>query len=193
MQTFIKSDNYQLGLATQCLDGKYGDILELCLYNSVLTAMSTDGKKFTYVNQLASSDTDLSKREEWFTCACCPPNILRLFGQLGGYIWDETRWHDAGPTELVVHLYVASTYTLSTDNRGITVSQEGDFPRKGDVKFTVRGPPEAGFNLKLRIPAYAAAAWKVTSHSAGLRGVNNVLIDFSSSQNARLRRQTEAT
>lgn len=46
--------------------------MELCLYNAVLTAMSTDGKKFTYVNQLASSDKDHSKRDDWFTVACCP-------------------------------------------------------------------------------------------------------------------------
>ena len=50
------------------LDGRYADIMELSLYNTVLTSMSYDGKRFTYVNQLASSDTDLSQREEWFTC-----------------------------------------------------------------------------------------------------------------------------
>jgi DUF1680 family protein len=121
--------------------------------------MSHDGKKFTYVNQLASSDADLSQREEWFTCACCPPNVLRLFGQLGGYIWNEKRWADAELTELVVHLYVASTYTLKTADRQITVTQEGDFPWKGDIKFTVEGSSK-GLGLKLRIPAYATA-WKV--------------------------------
>jgi DUF1680 family protein len=129
--------------------------MELCLYNSVLTAMSHDGKKFTYVNQLASSDSDPSQREEWFKCACCPPNILRLFGQLGGYIWDEKRLSDT-TTELIVHLYVASTYTLKTTDREVTVTQEGDFPWKGDIKFTVKGSPQ-GLSLKLRIPAYATA------------------------------------
>ena len=149
--------------------------------------MSTDGKKFTYVNQLASSDTDLSQREEWFTCACCPPNILRLFGQLGGYIWDEIQRDDAGPTELVVHLYVASTYTLKTVDRETTVTQEGDFPQEGDVQFTVRGPSKVDLDLKLRIPAYAAAAWKVYFYLVVEREVNNVLMRSSSPRNARLR------
>jgi hypothetical protein len=136
------------------LDGKYGDVMELCLYNSVLTAMSHDGKKFTYVNQLASSNVDLSQREEWFKCACCPPNVLRLFGQLGGYLWDEKRLSDDGLTELVVHLYVASTYALKTADQEVTVTQESDFPWKGDVKFTVNGASQ-DLALSLRIPAYA--------------------------------------
>src|SRR5205085_6841039 len=37
------------------LDGKYGDIMELCFYNAVMTGMSANGTQFTYVNQLASS------------------------------------------------------------------------------------------------------------------------------------------
>ena len=68
------------------LDGKYADIMELCFYNSVSTGMSSDGRQFTYVNQLASSDTDLSQRAKWFTCACCPPNVTRLLGYIGGYL-----------------------------------------------------------------------------------------------------------
>ncbi|KAJ0127088.1 Uncharacterized protein HZ326_29810 [Fusarium oxysporum f. sp. albedinis] len=70
------------------LDAKYGDVMELCLYNNVMTAMSLDGKAFTYVNQLGSSESDKSVREEWFWCACCPPNVTRLYGSLGGYLWD---------------------------------------------------------------------------------------------------------
>ncbi|PVH68234.1 glycoside hydrolase family 127 protein [Cadophora sp. DSE1049] len=62
------------------LDSRYADIMESCLYNSVMTSMSLDGKEFTYVNQLASSGQDKSAREEWFDCACCPPNLTRLFG-----------------------------------------------------------------------------------------------------------------
>lgn len=146
----------KLGVNAQDLDGKYGDIMELCLYNSVLTAMSHDGKKFTYVNQLASSNVDLSQREDWYTCACCPPNVLRLFGQLGGYIWDEKRSNETGPTVIFVHLYVSSTYTLKTTKSEITVTQESDYPWKGDIKFTVKG----SLCLKLRIPAYAKA-WKL--------------------------------
>jgi DUF1680 family protein len=121
--------------------------------------MSHDGRKFTYVNQLASSNADLSQRESWFKCSCCPPNMLRLFGQLGGYIWDESRTTNDTLTELVVSLYLSSTYTLKTTNSEITVTQQSDYPWKGDIKFTVKGSPQ-GLILKLRIPAWATD-WKV--------------------------------
>jgi DUF1680 family protein len=85
--------------------------------------------------------------------------MLRLFGQLGGYIWDERRTTNDTLTELVVHLYVSSTYTLKTTNSEITVTQESDYPWKGDIKFTVKGSPH-GLVLKLRIPAWATD-WKV--------------------------------
>lgn len=37
-------------------DRRFADVMELCLYNNVMTAMSLDGNAFTYVNHLASSD-----------------------------------------------------------------------------------------------------------------------------------------
>jgi uncharacterized protein len=58
------------------LDSRYGDIMELQLYNAVMTAMSLDGTAFTYVNQLASSEEDRSIRQTWFECSCCPPNLM---------------------------------------------------------------------------------------------------------------------
>ncbi|KAK3651068.1 hypothetical protein LTR56_005832 [Elasticomyces elasticus] len=137
------------------LNGRFADIMELCLYNAVLTSMSHDGKSFTYVNQLASSADDLSKREEWFTCACCPPNVLRLFGQLGGYIW-QLREGQAGTTEqeLAVNLYISSTLTLVAGGKEVRVTQESDWPWKSDIKFSVQGSADS-LGLKLRIPGWA--------------------------------------
>lgn len=127
--------------------------MELCLYNAVLTSMSHDGRQFTYVNQLASSDTDLSKREEWFTCACCPPNVLRLLGQIGGYIWSSTV-HDS-QADVAVHLYVPSTLRLTVDGKPVEIVQESDWPWKGDVSFTLKGVESSRLTMRLRIPGWA--------------------------------------
>ncbi|KAL9618224.1 MAG: hypothetical protein Q9160_007058 [Pyrenula sp. 1 TL-2023] len=140
------------------LDGKYADILELCLYNAVLTGMSSDGKAFTYTNQLASSDGSLSKREEWFECACCPPNVLRTLGVLGGYIWT---YHQAGnkSVDVNVHLYCSASLETKTDGSVVSVTQIES--TKG---YTWAGTPEKGYvtitsqwlsqnnNFKLSIP-----------------------------------------
>jgi len=136
------------------LDGRFADIMELCLYNAVLTSMSHDGRQFTYVNQLASSEADPSKREEWFTCACCPPNVLRLFGQLGGYAWTHHVAPD-GVADVAVHLYIPSTLAVNVDGHEIKVKQESDWPWKGDIKITVEGRSDK-VGLRMRIPAWAS-------------------------------------
>ncbi|KIW95459.1 uncharacterized protein Z519_04043 [Cladophialophora bantiana CBS 173.52] len=135
------------------LDRRFSDIMELSLYNAVLTAMSYDGTKFTYVNQLASSDEDLSKREEWFKCACCPPNILRLLGQIGGYIYTRT----TGEQErLSVHLYISSSTEFKCDDQRATLIQKTDWPWSGRVDFNLETQAlRITVSLALRIPGWA--------------------------------------
>lgn len=79
------------------IDARYGDVIERALYNTVLSGMSQDGKSFFYVNPLEvlpeASHKDSRKRhikpirQKWFSCACCPPNLARLIGSLGEYIY----------------------------------------------------------------------------------------------------------
>jgi len=61
------------------------DVLEQALYNGVLSGVSLDGKRFFYVNPLASAGGH--HREDWFGCACCPPNVARLLASLGGLLY----------------------------------------------------------------------------------------------------------
>ena len=137
--------------------------MELCFYNAVLTAMSHDGKAFTYVNQLASSATDLSRREDWFTVACCPPNILRLLGQIGGYIWN-THIDCAGVSHVAVHLYVSSEYSLDVQGTQVKIRQETKWPNDGDVHFSIPSNP-GKIILMLRVPGWANE-YKVSPQSS---------------------------
>ncbi|OAP56874.1 hypothetical protein AYL99_08986 [Fonsecaea erecta] len=139
------------------LDRRFGDVMELCLYNAVLTSMSHDGTKFTYVNQLASSDTDLSKREEWFTCACCPPNVLRLLGQIGGYIYTEQEGKRS--SQVNVHLYIPSTFQFQAGDEPAILTQKTNWPWSGKVEFELQ-TKSSQISLALRIPAWATS-WKV--------------------------------
>lgn len=140
------------------LDRKFSDVMELCLYNAVLTAMSLDGRSFTYVNQLASSDTDLSRREAWFTCACCPPNILRLLGQIGGYIYDQNRSSSTGGTDINVHLFASSS--LKLDYQEGSLQQDTNWPWDGKVEFCLSSSFR-DVTIRLRIPSWAAT-WHVS-------------------------------
>jgi len=137
-------------------DAKFADVMELCLYNAVLTAMSYDGKSFTYVNELASSEADLSKRSDWFTIACCPPNILRLLAQIGGYIWNYSLDEASRSVNVTVNLYVPSTLQLPVGTEQAEVTQNSRWPWDGEISFKIL-PASTRFSLRLRIPGWASS------------------------------------
>lgn len=152
------------------LDGRFADVMELCLYNTVLTSMSHDGTKFTYVNQLASSEADLSKREEWFTCACCPPNVLRLFGSIGGYVYTQAavneQAQEEGRQQINVHMFIPSTYRTQVEGTGedVELTQRSNWPWDGKVDFEVKTKSSSALeklSLAIRIPGWATS-WKVS-------------------------------
>lgn len=143
------------------LDSRYADILELCLYNAVLTGMSSDGKAFTYVNQLASSDTDPSKRYEWFDCACCPPNVTRTLGLLGGYVWTFSPNTEAQSAMVNIHLYSSASLCFEVGRTMVSITQTTDWPWDGKINFSIvtEGDP-VGLEIRLRIPGWSSS-WEV--------------------------------
>ncbi|KAM0341674.1 hypothetical protein ACHAPU_009920 [Fusarium lateritium] len=136
------------------LDGRFADIMELCLYNNVMTSMSLDGRAFTYVNQLGSSESDKSVREEWFWCACCPPNVTRLYGSLGGYLWDFGRTSDGGAF-VNVHLYTKANLVFDVSGAEVALEQDSDWPWGGRVKFRLTAPESLETTIRLRIPRWS--------------------------------------
>jgi DUF1680 family protein len=145
------------------LNHSYADVMELALYNTVLTGMSRDGKRFTYVNQLGSSDQDLSRREEWFTCACCPPNVSRILGSLGGYVWnaDVQGGPENSHVAINVHLFTSADFRVATHQGEVNLSQRTDYPWTGDVAFTLDRPPGVDVTVRIRVPAWAKS-WQVS-------------------------------
>ncbi len=142
------------------LDGKYGDVMELSFFNAAMTGMSTCGKRFTYVNQLASSQNDLSKRAEWFTCACCPPNITRLLGYMGGYLWTFATEEQTNSVQVNVHLYGSATLKVPLESGSVEVEQKSNWPWDGDIDFSIRTPSDVSTIIKIRIPGWATN-WEV--------------------------------
>ena len=129
-------------------DGRYADVMERALYNGVLSGVSLDGTKFFYVNPLASSGGH--HRQEWFGCACCPPNLARLLASLGLYVYS------ASDEALYVHLYVGGEGRAEVAGQQVTVKQETNYPTRGEVKLTLGLAEAATFDLMLRIPGWCA-------------------------------------
>ena len=139
-------------------DRKYGDIMELALYNTVLAGMAKDGKCFFYVNPLESlplaSDRDKRKlhvkpvRQKWFGCACCPPNIARLLSSLGSYIFT------ASADTLYTHLLIGGKAEQRFSGKRLILELDSCLPWEGRLTARVRGE-ETRCRLAFRIPSWS--------------------------------------
>lgn len=128
-------------------ESRFVDVLETALYNGALSGISLEGTDFFYQNPLASRGG--RHRNPWFGCACCPPNIARLLGSLGQYIYAQDG------NDVWVNLYVGgNASTTVAGNVPLNISQDTDYPWSGDVKITVNPEKSANFSLNLRIPSW---------------------------------------
>ncbi len=128
-------------------ESRFIDVLETALYNGALSGISLDGTDFFYQNPLASRGG--RHRHAWFGCACCPPNIARLLGSLGQYIYAQSE------KELWVNLYVGGTASAKVaGDVSLKLTLETDYPWSGDVKITVNPERSTKFTLNLRIPSW---------------------------------------
>ena len=135
------------------MDGRYADVIERALYNSVLSGMSLDAKRFFYVNPLevvpeaCEKDDRLRhvqpQRQKWFGCACCPPNLARFLGSLPSYAFS------AGGDTLYMHLYIGGEVRVALAHAEVHLSVESDYPWDGRVRLTVHTPGEYGIAVRI--------------------------------------------
>jgi hypothetical protein len=125
----------------------YADVLERALYNAALSGVSLDGRSFFYVNPVSSRGG--ITRQPWYSCACCPPNILRLIAGVGGYVYVQ----DAQGVR--VNLYAAGRADFERNGAPVSLVQETNYPWDGRVTIVVETPPPGEMTLKCRIPGWA--------------------------------------
>jgi DUF1680 family protein len=132
---------------------QYADLIERTLFNGFLSGMSLDGVRYFYVNPLLSPGRPEvlgrggHERREWYTVACCPPNVMRVVATLGQYVASN----DAGGIQ--IHQYAPAT--ISTAD--VQLRLETDYPWAGRVTLTVEGTPDSAWQLRLRQPAWCTA------------------------------------
>ena len=137
------------------LDGKYADIIELELYNGILSGMQLDGQRFFYVNPLEVNPGVsgelygyrhvLPQRPGWYACACCPTNTVRLITSLGQYVFSEN------PQTVFSNLFIGGAYDLDK----VRIQVESQYPWQGDITYRIQPKVETAFSLALRIPGFA--------------------------------------
>ena len=162
-------------------DAKYADVMELALYNSVLSGISLDGKKFLYTNPLAYSD-DLPFKQRWSKdrvpyislSNCCPPNVVRTIAEVNNYAYSLSE------KGLYVHLYGGNVLqTKEKNGNEIFVQQETAYPWNGLVKITVQQLP-SDRSVFLRIPSWASGATvKINGTSYGQEITEGSYVEIS--------------
>ncbi|HYI24381.1 MAG TPA: beta-L-arabinofuranosidase domain-containing protein [Thermomicrobiales bacterium] len=141
---------------------RYADWIEHSLYNAMLPGLSLDGQAYFYQNPLA--DDGNHRRQPWFGCACCPPNIARVLSQLPGYFYSVTSRRfpesDGRHDSVWVHLFADNTAIIPLSAGGsVTLRQETRYPWDGRVEIEVVDLHDAGdFTMQVRIPGWAAGA-----------------------------------
>jgi DUF1680 family protein len=153
-------------------DAKYADVMELALFNSVLSGISLDGKNFLYTNPLAQSD-HLPFKQRWskdrvpyITLSnCCPPNIVRTLAEMSNYLYSVS---DEG---LYFNLYGGSNLsTKLADGSRLSLKQETNYPWDGQIKITVTGSSDKAYAMFFRIPGWAqGASISVNGKAAGVK------------------------
>jgi len=139
-------------------DARYGDMVERVLFNSMLSALSLDGKRFFYTNPLERRrDVPLFRQdaaERWPTwrCFCCPPSIARTIAGLNEWAWGisaDAAW---------LHMFGTGILEASLAGSRLRIEQKSDYPWDGRIEISFAEAPSHPFALKLRIPGWAEGA-----------------------------------
>lgn len=149
--------NWRMFLITG--EARFVDVLELALYNSVLSGVSLDGTNFLYVNPLRALDPPPlqlrwpHRRVPFLSSFCCPPNLARTVAEAAGYAYAKAE------DTLYVNLYGSSRLNAQmAAGQPLKLSQESEYPWNGRVRLTLSECAECPFAVKLRIPGWAKSA-----------------------------------
>lgn len=146
--------NWRMYLLTA--DARYTDIVELALYNSVLSGVSMDGTGYFYTNPLAAS-ADFPYHLRWeggrvpyiSKSNCCPPNLVRTIAEVNNYMYS------LGKDGLYINLYGGNTLNTELHSgEKIKLEQTTDYPWSGNIVFTLQEAPASVTSLHFRIPGW---------------------------------------
>ncbi|MFI6254008.1 glycoside hydrolase family 127 protein [Streptomyces sp. NPDC051016] len=147
----IASVHFSWRMALLTGRARYSDLIERTLYNGFLSGVGLDGLHWLYVNPLhrrgrahERPGDQTATRTEWFRCACCPPNAMRLLAGLPHYF----ATHNSEGFQL--HQYATGVY----GSGHFTVRVATRYPWEGRITATVEQAPPSVTGFSLRIPAW---------------------------------------
>lgn len=146
--------NWRMFLLTG--ENKYMDVVELALYNSVLSGISMDGTKFFYTNPLAAA-ANYPYHLRWeggripyiSKSNCCPPNTVRTIAEVNNYMYS------IGEKGLYINMFGGNVLqTELHDGTKLKLEQITNYPWDGKIMVTIKEATANPVNIFLRIPGW---------------------------------------
>ncbi len=146
--------NWRMFLLTG--ETKYMDVVELALYNSVLSGISMDGTKFFYTNPLAAA-ANYPYHLRWeggrvpyiSKSNCCPPNTVRTIAEVNNYMYS------IGEKGLYINMYGGNVLSTELhDGTKLKLEQTTSYPWNGNITVTIKEATVNPVNIFLRIPGW---------------------------------------
>jgi DUF1680 family protein len=155
--------NWRMLLASG--ESHYADQMERALYNNILASPALDGQHYFYINPLMLREakylrlsTDLppsevfipNQRPEWHDCACCPPNVMRLFSSFSHYL----ATHDAKGIQ-IHHFAPADIECKPTRGLRVKLNITTEYPWQGNIKLRIVETGGSPWVLSIRNPEWS--------------------------------------
>jgi hypothetical protein len=155
--------NWRMLLASG--ESRYADQMEKALYNNILAGPALDGQHYFYINPLMLREakylrlsTDLppsevfipDQRPEWHDCACCPPNVMRLFSSFSHYLATQDE------KGIQIHHFASADIECDlTQGPRIKLNIITGYPWQGNIKLRVMETGSSPWILSIRIPEWS--------------------------------------
>lgn len=146
--------NWRMFLLTG--ESKYTDIVELALYNSVLSGVSLDGGNYFYTNPLAASER-FPYHMRWeggripyiSKSNCCPPNVVRTIAEVNSYMYS------IGEKGLYINMYGGSQLSTTLhDGQQMILEQQTNYPWQGNIAIHIKQSLSKSAVIFFRIPGW---------------------------------------
>lgn len=133
-------------------DARYADYYERTFLNSILPTQDPKSGMLMYYKPLGSGwyKTFGTARNSFW---CCTGTGVESFGRLGGSVY----YHDE--QSIYVNLFVPSE--LRWNEKGLTLRQETDFPRRAETRLTLRTSKPLALRLHVRVPEWSRTGARV--------------------------------
>jgi DUF1680 family protein len=71
------------------------------------------------------------ERSGWFTCSCCPTNMVRLIPSIPGYMYAQNG------KDVYVNLFISGSANLKVNDKALKITQQNNYPWDGGLIFNI--------------------------------------------------------